>query len=55
MRPRWHLAGLALSGAMLMHELAALFYPAALIAVYVNKRSEQKVKFALGMSALPGE
>jgi hypothetical protein len=40
---------------MLMHELAALFYPAALIAVYVNKRSEQKVKFALGMSALPGE
>jgi hypothetical protein len=51
-RPRWHLAGLALSGAMLMHELAALFYPAALIAVYVNKRSKQKVKFALGMSAV---
>jgi hypothetical protein len=48
-RPRWHLAGLALSGAMLMHELAALFYPAALIAVYVNKKIERKAMFALAM------
>ena len=36
--PRWFLAGLALAGAMLMHELAACFFPAALVAIAIGKR-----------------
>lgn len=50
--PRWYLAGLALAGAMLIHELAALFYPAAIVAVLASDRIENRVRFALKFSAL---
>ncbi|MGA9773180.1 MAG: hypothetical protein WBV94_29385 [Blastocatellia bacterium] len=53
-KPRWFIAGLALSGAMLFHELAAVFYPAALTAVFSNRIIERKMRFAVGMSALSG-
>ncbi len=53
-KPRWFIAGLALAGAMLFHELAALFYPAALTAVFSNRIIERKVKFAIWMSAFAG-
>lgn len=51
-RPRWYLAGLALAGAMLIHELAALFYPAAIVAVLASGQLENRIKFALKFSAL---
>jgi hypothetical protein len=51
-RPRWYFAGLGLAGGMLIHELAALFYPAAMVAVLVNDRIENRFKFALKLSAL---
>jgi hypothetical protein len=51
-RPRWYPAGLAVAGGMLIHELAALFYPAAMVAVLVSDRIENKFKFALKLSAL---
>jgi hypothetical protein len=51
-KPRWFIAGLALAGAMLFHELAAMFYPVAITAVFSNRIIERKVKFAFGMSAL---
>lgn len=51
-RPRWLLAGLALAGAMLVHQLASLFYPAALVAVFTNPSIEKKWKFATKFSAL---
>lgn len=50
-KPRWPVAGLAIAGAMLIHELAALFYPAALVAVFSNRNIERKWKFAAGMSS----
>lgn len=53
-RPRWVVAGLALAGAMLMHELAALFYPAALVAIFTSRAIERKARFAAWMSALAG-
>lgn len=53
-KPRWFIAGLALGGAMLFHELAALFYPAAVTAVFSNRVIERRAKFAFGMSALAG-
>jgi hypothetical protein len=51
-KPRWFVAGLALAGAMLIHELASLFYPAALAAVFSSRNIERKVRFAAWMSAL---
>lgn len=51
-RPRWLLAGLALAGAMLIHQLASLFYPAALVAVFTNPSIEKKWKFAATFSSL---
>ena len=51
-RPRWYLAGLGLAGGMVIHELAALFHPAAMVAVLVNDRIENRFKFALKLSAL---
>jgi Dolichyl-phosphate-mannose-protein mannosyltransferase len=51
-RPRWLLAGLAFAGAMLIHQLASLFYPAALVAVFTNPRIEKKWPFAVKLSAL---
>lgn len=51
-RPRWFVAGLALAGAMLIHELASLFYPAALAAVFSSRSIDRKTRFAVSMSAL---
>jgi hypothetical protein len=51
-RPRWLLAALALAGAMLVHQLASLFYLAALVAVITNPSIERKWKFAAKFSAL---
>jgi Dolichyl-phosphate-mannose-protein mannosyltransferase len=51
-RPRWLLAGLALAGAMLIHQLASLFYPAALVAVFTNPDIEKRWPFAVKLSAL---
>ena len=51
-RPRWLLVGLALAGAMLVHQLAALFYPAALVAVFTNPSIEKKWSFAAKFTAL---
>jgi hypothetical protein len=50
--PRWCLAGAALAGAMLIHELASLFYPAALVAVLVSNRVENRLRFAVKLSLL---
>jgi hypothetical protein len=50
--PRWYLAGAALAGAMLIHEMASLFYPAALVAVVVNNRIENRLRFAVKLSLL---
>ena len=50
--PRWYLAGLGLAGAMLIHELAALFYPAAIVAVLLSDRIENRFKFGLKLTAL---
>lgn len=51
-RPGWFAAGLALAGAMLIHQLASLFYPAALVAVLTNRNIERKLMFASLMSAV---
>jgi putative effector of murein hydrolase LrgA (UPF0299 family) len=51
-KPRWHTAGLALAGAMLLHELAALFYPAAIVTIFSNRNIERRWKFAAGMSSI---
>jgi hypothetical protein len=51
-KPRWVVAGLTLAGAMLVHELASLFYPAALAAIWSNRAIERRAKFAGLMSAL---
>jgi hypothetical protein len=45
-------AGLALAGAMLIHQMASLFYPAALVAVISNGAIERKVRFAGWMTLL---
>ena len=50
-KPRWYLAGLALGGAMLIHEIAALFYPAALTALFTSAQIRRKLTFAARMSA----
>ena len=51
-KPKWYLAGLSLAAAMLFHELAALFYPAALVAVLYSSDIERKRRFAAAMSLL---
>ena len=50
-KPSWIRAGLALAGAMLFHQLASLFYPAALAAILANPHIQKKRRFALGLSA----
>lgn len=50
-KPNWIRAGLALAGAMLFHQLASLFYPAALAAILYNPHIQKKGRFALGLSA----
>jgi hypothetical protein len=50
-KPSWIRAGLALAGAMLFHQLASLFYPAALAAILANPRIQKKGRFAFGLSA----
>lgn len=50
--PRWYIAGLALAGAMLIHELASLFFLAAILAVFSSKDIRQKRGFACGMGGL---
>ncbi|HXG63724.1 MAG TPA: hypothetical protein VNO70_01370, partial [Blastocatellia bacterium] len=52
LKPRWYVAGLLLAAAMLLHQLAALFFPAAVVAVFCNREINQKLKFALNMSLL---
>lgn len=51
-KPRWLVAGAALAGAMLIHEMASLFFPAALLAVYSNRKIGHRFRFAAAMSAL---
>jgi len=53
-KPSWFVAGLALAAAMLIHELASLFYPAALAAIFSSKTIDRKARFAASMSALAG-
>ena len=50
--PRWYIAGLALAGAMLIHELASLFFLAAIVAVFSSKDIRQKLRFVCGMGGL---
>lgn len=50
--PRWYVAGLTLAGAMLIHELASLFFLAAILAVFSSKDIQQKLRFACGMGTL---
>jgi hypothetical protein len=51
-RPCWLLVGLTLAGAVLVHQLAALFYPAAVVAVFTNPSIEKKWPFAAKFTAL---
>src|SRR6185503_7601177 len=51
-RPRVAIAGLALAGAMLFHEMASLFYPAALMAIFWNRNIEHRASFAARMTLL---
>ncbi len=51
-RPRWFVAGLAFAGAMLIHQLAALFFPAALVTVCFSRNMERKGRFAALVSLL---
>lgn len=51
-KPRWLLVGLSLAGAILMHQLASLFYPAAVVAVFTNRNVKNKWQVAAKFSAL---
>lgn len=51
-KPRWLIAGAMLAAAMLTHQLASLFFPAALVAIGSSKVIKQKVRFAVLMSML---
>src|SRR6266498_3362620 len=51
-RPRWPLVGLMVGGAMLFHQLASLFYPAAMVAVFTNPSIDKKWLFSTKFSAL---
>jgi len=50
--PRWFVAGTSLAGAMLIHQMASLFFPAALLAIYFSTGIKHRLRFAIGMSAL---
>ena len=50
-KPRWYVAGAALAGAMLVHQLASLFYPAALAAVFLSRTIQHRARFAAWLSA----
>jgi hypothetical protein len=50
--PRWYLAGAALAGAMLIHELASLFYPVAMVSVLFSNRIETRLRFAIKLTLL---
>jgi hypothetical protein len=49
-KPRWHWVGLSLAGAMLVHQLASLLYPVAILAILYSKAIEKKRRFAVLMS-----
>ena len=49
-QPRWYWAGAVLAGAMLVHELAVLFFPAVLVLVAMSDAIEDKLKFAVKLS-----
>ena len=51
-RPRWVLSALALAGAMLIHQLASIFYPAAIVAVLTSTSINRKWSFAAKFSTL---
>jgi hypothetical protein len=51
-KPRWYIAGLALAGAMLFHQLGSLFYPAAAAAIFTSRYIERKFRFTVAMTAL---
>lgn len=51
-QPKWFIAGGALAGAMLVHQLAALFFPVALLTVRSSAAIKEKRKFAVAMSLL---
>lgn len=51
-KPRWFVAGAAVAGAMLIHEMASLFFPAALFAVFLNRKIDNRLRFAVAMSAV---
>ena len=50
--PRWYLAGLALAGAMLIHELSSLFCLAAMLAIFSSKTIPRKLRFVCGTGGL---
>jgi len=52
LRPRWYIAGLALAGAMLIHELASLFSIAAIVSVLCDRNIKRRVLFCCGLCAL---
>jgi hypothetical protein len=51
-KPRWFVAGFALAGAMLIHQMASLFFPAALLAIYFSISIKHRLRFAVAMTAL---
>lgn len=51
-RPRWFVTGIALAGAMLIHQMASLFFPAALLAIYFSTSIKNRLRFAVSMTAL---
>lgn len=50
--PHWYVAGGALAGAMLIHELAILSFPAVIVAVVLNTKIESRRRFAINLSLL---
>ena len=51
-RPRWYVAAPALAGAMLIHQLASLFFPAALVALFLSENIERKWRFGAWLSSI---
>lgn len=51
-KPRWWMSGAALAFAMLIHQLAALFFPAACAAVWLSQKIERRLRFSFAMSAV---
>ena len=50
--PRWYVAGATLAGAILVHELAFLSYPAAVTAVFLSNRIQNRLAFAIKLTLL---